>query len=373
MSEFPFLARQQALSRQLASCDLHALAVIPGASMRYLSGLDFHLSERPVVAFFPRQGAPAMALPELEQGKLDGLPFDLHAYAYGEDPSTWRGAFRKAARAAGLDGRRIGVEAGSMRVFELRLLQEALPEAAYPDGSKAVAALRICKDAREVEQMRRAAQVAEEAMRQTLAAIEPGVTERDAAALLTARLFAAGCAPELPFSPIVAFGASSANPHAVPGPRPLRPGELILCDWGANVDGYFSDMTRMFAYGEAGRKERKIVEVVNRAREAAVQAAGPDAPASEVDRAARAVIEQAGFGERFVHRAGHGLGLEIHEEPWIRNGNAMRLRPGMTFTIEPGIYLPGVAGARIEDMVTITEDGAETLTTLPRCLSNIAA
>ena len=373
MSESPFLARQQALARQLVSCDLHALAVIPGASMRYLSGLEFHVSERPVAAFFRRQGPPVMALPELERGKLGGLPFDLCAYTYGEDPSTWGEAFREAARAAGLRGGRIGVEAGSMRVLELRLLQEALPEAAYPDGSEAVAALRICKDAHEIARMRRAAQVAEEAMRQTLPAIEPGVTERDVASLLTARLFAAGCAPELPFSPIVAFGASSANPHAVPGDRPLHPGALILCDWGAHVDGYFSDMTRMFSYGEPPRPEREIVDIVDRARQAAVEAAGPDVPASEVDRAARAVIEQAGFGERFIHRTGHGLGLEIHEAPWIRNGNAMRLRPGMAFTIEPGIYLPGVAGARIEDMAVVTEDGAETLTTLPRGLTDLAA
>ena len=372
MSESLFSARQQALARQLASRGLHALAVVPGASMRYLSGLEFHLSERPVVAFFGQEGPPAMALPELEEGKLRGLPFAARAWTYGEDPATWSKAFREAARAAGLDGKRVGVESGNMRVLELRLLQEALPEATYPDGSEALAALRICKDAEEIACMRRAAQMAEEAMRQTLPAIEAGMTERDAASLLTARLFAAGCAPELPFSPIVAFGASSANPHATPGERALRPGDLILCDWGAQAGGYFSDMTRMFTYGEAGPAERRIVEIVDRARQAATQAAGPDALASEVDRAARAVIEEAGFGDRFIHRTGHGLGLEIHEPPWIRDGNAMRLRPGMTFTIEPGIYLPGAAGARIEDMVTITEDGTETLTTLPRGLTNIA-
>ncbi len=373
MPESLFSGRQQALARQLASRDLHALAVIPGASMRYLSGLAFHLSERPVAAFFRRQGAPAIVLPELEQGKLDELPFDARAWTYGEDPATWSRAFSEAARAVGLDGQRIGIESGSMRVLELRLLQKALPDAAYPDGSEAVAALRICKDAEEIACMRRAAQVAEEAMRQTLAAIEPGVTERELASLLTARLFAAGRSPELPFSPIVAFGASSANPHATPGDRILHPGELILCDWGAHADGYCSDMTRMFTYGEAGPRDRRIVEIVNRARQAAVEAAGPGVAASEVDRAARAVIGQAGFGEQFMHRTGHGLGLEIHEAPWIRSGNAMRLRPGMTFTVEPGIYLPGAAGARVEDMVAITEDGAEMLTTLPRDLTNIAA
>ena len=373
MSGSLFSDRQQALARQLVFCEAQALAVVPGASMRYLSGLDLHLSERPAVAFFRRRGEPVFVIPELEQGKLEECSFDLRACAYGEDPSTWGAAFREAARVGGLDGQRIGIEPGSMRAGELRLLQEAMPNASYPDGSEAVAALRICKDAVEIERMRRAARVAEEAMRQTLPAIEPGVTEREVASLLTARLLAAGCAPELPFAPIVAFGPSSAHPHAVPGDRALRPGELILCDWGANADGYFSDMTRMFSYGDAGPDARNMVEAVDRARQAALEVAGPDALASEVDRAARDAIGEAGFGERFIHRTGHGLGLEIHEAPWIRSGNDMRLRPGMTFTIEPGIYLPGEAGARIEDMAAITAEGAETLTSLPRELTDIAA
>lgn len=373
MSESPFPARQCALSRELARLDLHALAVVPGASLTYLTGLDFHLSERPTVAFFRQHGAPVFVIPELEGGKLDGFPMDICVCTYGEDPSIWPEAFREAARAGGLDGRRIGIESGSMRVLELRMLQEAMPESTYPDGHEALTALRICKDAHEIEKMRRAIRVAEGAMRHTLSAIEPGITEREVASRLTARLLDTGCAPELPFAPIVAFGPFSANPHAVPGNRTLRSGDLVLCDWGANVEGYFSDMTRMFSYGDPGNDIRHIVEVVEDARYAAEQIAGPGVSASDVDRAARAVIEKAGFGERFVHRTGHGVGLEIHEAPYIREGNPMLLRPGMTFTIEPGIYLDGVAGARIEDIVAVTEDGVDTLTTLPRELVDIAA
>lgn len=373
MSESPFPARQFALSRELARLDLYALAVVPGASLAYLTGLDFHLSERPTVALFRQNGAPVFVAPELEAGKLTKTAFDIYICTYGEDPSTWPEVFREAARAGGLDGQRIGIEPGSMRAFELRMLQEAMPGATYPDGREALDALRICKDAHEIEKMRSAVQVAEEAMRRMLAAMEPGITEREAASRLTARLLDTGCAPEIPFPPIVAFGSSSANPHAVPGDRALRSGELILCDWGANVEGYFSDMTRMFAYGDPGNDARHIVEVVGRARQVAAQIAGPGVPASEVDRAARAVIERAGFGERFVHRTGHGVGLEIHEAPYIRDGNPMLLRPGMAFTIEPGIYLDGVAGARIEDIVVVTEDGVDTLTALPRELVDIAA
>ena len=373
MSESPFPARQCALARELARLDLHALAVVPGASLAYLTGLNFHLSERPTVAFFRRNGAPVFVLPELEEGKLAKHTHNVYVCAYGEDPSIWPEAFREAARAGGLDGQRIGIESGSMRVLELRMLQEAMPGSTYPDGHEAIAAMRMCKDAHEIEQMRRAVRVAEDAMRHMLSAIEPGVTEQEAASILTARLLDAGCAPELPFPPIVAFGPSSANPHAVPGNRALRPGDLMLCDWGANVEGYFSDMTRMFAYGDPGNEVRHIVEVVEHARHAAEQTAGPGVSASDVDSTARAVIEKAGFGERFVHRTGHGVGLEIHEAPYIRDGNPMLLRPGMTFTIEPGIYLTGVTGARIEDIVAVTEDGVDTLTTLPRELVDIAA
>ena len=372
MSESRFPARQCALARELACLDLHALAVVPGASLMYLTGLDFHLSERPTVAFFRQNGPPVFVIPELEEGKLDGFPMDICVCTYGEDPSIWPEAFREAARAGGLGGQRIGIEPGSMRVLELRMLQEAMPGSTYPDGHEALAALRICKDAHEIEKMRSAVQVAENAMRHMLSAIAPGITEREAASRLTARLLDAGCDPELPFPPIVAFGSSSANPHAVPGDRALHSGEVILCDWGANVEGYFSDMTRMFAYGDPGNDARHIVEVVARARRAAEQTAGPGVPASEVDRAARAVIEKAGFGERFMHRTGHGVGLEIHEAPYIRDGNPMLLRPGMTFTIEPGIYLEGVAGARIEDIVAVTEDGVDTLTALPREIVDIA-
>ncbi len=373
MSESPFPARQCALARELARLDLHALAVVPGASLMYLTGLDFHLSERPTVAFFRQHGAPVFIIPELEGGKLDGFPVDICVCTYGEDPAIWPEAFREAARAGGLDGQRVGIESGSMRVLELRMLQEAMPGSTYPDGHEALAALRICKDAHEIEKMRKAIRVAENAMRDTLSAIAPGITEQEVASRLTARLLGAGCAPELPFPPIVAFGSSSANPHAVPGNRALRSGDLILCDWGANVEGYFSDMTRMFSYGDPGNDVRHIVEVVEHARHAAEQVAGPGVSASGVDRAARAVIEKAGFGERFVHRTGHGVGLEIHEAPYIRGGNPVLLRPGMTFTIEPGIYLTGVAGARIEDIVAVTEDSVDTLTTLPRELVDISA
>ena len=168
------------------------------------------------------------------------------------------------------------------------------------------------------------------------------------------------------FQPIVAFGENSANPHAVPTDRPLQEGDLALFDWGANYRGYFSDLTRTFTFGDVDPELLEIGALVEAANEAGREEAGPGVAAGSVDRAARAVITQGGYGEQFMHRTGHGLGLEVHEEPYIRGDNTQKLAEGMTFTVEPGIYLAGRGGVRIEDDVVITAEGAESLSDLPR-------
>jgi Xaa-Pro dipeptidase len=167
----------------------------------------------------------------------------------------------------------------------------------------------------------------------------------------------------------VAAGPNSANPHAVPGERRLAFGDLLILDWGASVDGYFSDLTRTFSIGQPEEEFARIAQVVLEANTAARAYSAPGVQAGQIDRAAREVIEKAGYGGYFLHRTGHGLGLEGHEEPFIRTDNPAALAPGMTFTIEPGIYLPGRGGVRIEDNLVITEDGAESLSDLPRELA----
>ena len=172
----------------------------------------------------------------------------------------------------------------------------------------------------------------------------------------------------MPFSPIVATGEHGANPHAVPEDRPLQAGDLVTVDWGATVAGYASDITRCLHVAGAPlhpdlAEAHRIVHAANAAGRAAAR---PGATGDAVDRATRAVIEDAGLGEYFIHRTGHGLGLETHEEPDMKAGESIPLAPGMTFTVEPGVYIPGLGGCRIEDDVVITADGAESLTTLPR-------
>jgi Xaa-Pro dipeptidase len=171
------------------------------------------------------------------------------------------------------------------------------------------------------------------------------------------------------FSPIVVAGPNAASPHATPSDRPIGAGETIVVDCGATVGGYVADITRTFAIGALEPELARVYEAVRVANEAGRAAAGPGVPAEEVDRAARAVIEEAGYGEYFFHRTGHGLGLEVHEPPYIVAGNERSLEPGMTFTVEPGVYLPGRGGVRIEDDVVVTSGGAESMTIFSRELA----
>jgi len=362
----PQITRQTKLKSILQSAGWDCLVLNPGPSMIYLTGLHFHLSERPVLIFFTPDKVPMIVLPELEQEKLKHLPFEIQAFPYGEDPSQWTIAFRNAAQSAKLVGKRIGVEPRQLRLLEFRLLSDVVPNAEIISAEDSVSKLRMYKDQSELSAMRKAVDIAQTALIAALSIVKMGLTERDLAAELTLQLIRAGCDTQVPFAPIVSSGLNAANPHATPSDRKLSPGDLLVIDWGASYEGYLSDITRTFAIGKPGAEYTQISKVVLEANSAGRLSAKPGIAAEFVDKAARAVIEAAGYGKSFTHRTGHGLGMESHEDPYIRSGNLMLLEPGMTFTIEPGIYLPGRNGVRIEDDVVITPSGAECLTSLPR-------
>lgn len=368
----PLLERQKRLATALLAADFEGMVLNAGPSLSYLTGLQFHLSERPVVAVFKPGMPAALVLPELEGGKAEGLPFEARVFMYGEDPQMWDRAFQQAFSWLGLVRARLGVEPRRLRLLELRLLEAAAPGVQFVSGETILAGLRAVKDQAEVTAMRQAVAVAERALEATLPHIRLGITERELASELACQLLRVGSQAEMPFSPIVAFGPHSANPHAFPTDRTLAANEIVLLDWGANVGGYYSDITRTFVSGEPDPELTRVAEVVAQANTAARQGAGPGVAAGAVDRLARQVIAGAGYGEYFIHRTGHGLGIEGHEAPYIRAGSDEELTPGMTFTIEPGIYLPGHGGVRIEDDVLITADGAESLTGLARDLRRVA-
>jgi Xaa-Pro dipeptidase len=251
-------------------------------------------------------------------------------------------------------------------VLELRLLEGAIQQATFPAAEDLIAGLRMTKDPAEIASMRKAVQIAQIALEATLPSIEIGMTEKELVSELTLQLLRGGAESKLPFTPIVCAGPNSANPHAIPSKRRLQPGDLLVIDWGATHEDYLSDLTRTFAVGEVISEFSRIAQIVATANTAGRAAAAPGVPAGVVDRAARDVIEKEGYGPYFFHRTGHGVGLEEHEEPYIRGDNAQLLEPGMTFTIEPGIYLPERGGVRIEDDVVITADGSESLSDFPR-------
>jgi Xaa-Pro dipeptidase len=359
-------SRFDKLNASLRSSGLDAVILNPGPTLTHLTGLRFHLMERPVVLMFAKDQEPAIVLPELELQKVAALPYKLQVFAYPENPVEWESAFRRAAQALGLDGKRIGVEPRQMRLLEFRHVKAGAPEADYPDASDVLSGLRLRKDRVEVEAMRRAVKIAQEALEAMIPSIEIGMTERALAAELVVQLLKHGSEPEMPFAPIVSGGPNGANPHASPGDRKLQTGDLLVVDWGAAYDGYISDLTRTFAVGEVDEECQKIHRIVQEANAAGRAAAKPGVPCANVDKAAREVIEKAGYGVYFTHRTGHGIGMEAHEDPYMRGDNLQLLEPGMAFTVEPGIYLPERNGVRIEDNVVITDIGADVLSDMPR-------
>lgn len=362
-------SRLAKLAASLHNSGLSALALSAGPSLVYLTGLHFHLSERPVVAIFTADHEPVIVLPELEMLKVEGLP--LRAFAYPENPVDWDGIFRRALQSLGLDGKRIGVEPRAMRLLEFRHILAGAPEAEFPDASDLVGKLRVRKDADEIAAMHKAVMVAQSALDATIPLIKIGMSEKEIAGELVVQLLRGGSQSEMPFAPIVSGGPNAANPHAAPSDRKIQPGDLLVVDWGACADGYISDLTRTFAVGEVDEEWRKIHRIVQEANAAGRLAARPGASCAAVDKAARQVIEKAGYGKYFTHRTGHGIGMEGHEEPYMRGDNLQLLEPGMAFTVEPGIYLPGRNGVRIEDNVVITEEGAECLSDMARELRTV--
>ena len=358
--------RIDVLTNQLEQDKLDWVALNPGPSLRYLTGLNFHLMERPVVVLVSSSGQVKLIMPELERAKAASLPFEAEVFLFSDDPAEWQALFARAMADISPRPLRVGVEPTRLRFLELSLLREALPNAEFVDGSAALAGLRMRKSADELRAMRHAALIAQNALINTLTTVKPGQTERQISAELIVQLYREGSEAELPFAPIVSTGPNTANPHASPTDRALREGEMLLIDWGAGFSGYFSDITRTFFCGEPNEEMRQIASLVEKANEAARLVGGSGMPAGEVDRLAREVIADGGYGDFFTHRTGHGLGMEAHEQPYIYQANPLTLEPGMVFTIEPGIYLPGKYGVRIEDDVVVEDGGLRSLTDLPR-------
>jgi Xaa-Pro dipeptidase len=362
--------RLQKLQNQISTQGLNGLALVPGPNMLYVSGVNSHLSERPIVLFVPATGDPAIIIPTLEAMKAQDAGIPVNRIFGWNDQEGYSSAFQQASENLGLKEWKLGVEALHMRVIELELLQQHAPGLRFTHAEPVMDVLRSVKDETEIAAMERAVAAAEQGIRSLLPHIKIGMSEKQVAAILTQELLNAG-GESMAFGPIVASGPNSASPHALPTERSLQEGDLLVIDWGVYVDGYPSDITRTFAVGEIDAELKQIYEIVRASNEQGKLAAKPGASGQDVDRAARKVINDAGYGEYFFHRTGHGLGLEVHETPNMVEGNLEPLRPGNVFTVEPGIYLSGRGGVRIEDNLLVTGDGSRSLTTFSRELFTV--
>jgi len=370
------MSRLSRLRAAMQDQHIDAVVLVPGSNLRYLSGLGFSTKLRISMLIVPHAGTPVMILPTMEVPRArQSALFSIDFYGWDDDTGPLPllqqmiHEMGLSVTAMGLSNLRIAVENSVMRVFELRALERAT-EAQICDADPILAQLRMHKDADELADMQRAITVAEESLAETVAAIRPGMTEIQVADMWEQAIRARGSVPS--FDIAVGSGPNGASPHHTNSDRPLQNGDLVVIDGGAIVDGYVSDITRTIAVGTLSNRAKLVYETVLAANAAGrAAAAQPGATGDSVDRAARAVIVAAGFGEYFIHRTGHGLGIDVHEPPFMVGGDTNLIHEGMTFTVEPGIYVPGECGVRIEDMVVRTTHGATTMTSFPRELQSV--
>ncbi len=355
---------QARLDKLLDQSKADLVAFVPGENMVYFTGLHFHLSERPILGLYSRDGL-SFIIPELEAAKLEARP-ELEARRFAwTDKAGYEAAFKEAVAALLSSERTCALDGQTLRFFEWRALQRAgLPAANTLDAGDLFLNLRACKAPEEIANMQRAVDISEAALQATMEWARPGLTERQIADRLGAEMLERGSHGHAFL--IVLTGEKTGLPHGDMADRVWGDDEFLLIDFGATYNDYPADITRTFCYGEPTARMRAMYAAVYDANKAAREFARPGLTCSDVDQVARAVIEEAGLGQYFIHRLGHGLGLSVHELPNIVAGNDQVLQPGMVFTIEPGVYVPGVGGVRIEDNVVVTDDGVKVLTSYPR-------
>jgi Xaa-Pro aminopeptidase len=340
---------------------IDVLLLSVGADLPYLTGYEAMPLERLTMLVLPRDRDATLVVPGLEAPRVVE-----HADAFSVRP--WEETEDPVALVVGLAGSPATAAVGDQTWARFVLdLQAALPTTRFRKASEVTGPLRIVKDADEVAALRAAASAVDEIA--TVMRNRPFAGRREAEVHreLVDRMLELG--HERSNFAIVASGPNGASPHHEPGERVIGSGDVVLCDFGGTMRGYCSDITRMFVVGEPAPEVRDAYAVLVEAQEQGVRAATVGTPCEEVDATARSVIADAGFGERFIHRTGHGIGVEAHEDPYLVAGNRLPLAPGHAFSIEPGIYLPGRFGLRLEDIVVATESGPERLNEARRDLA----
>jgi Xaa-Pro aminopeptidase len=353
---------------------LDALLITPSPDLRYLLGVAGESHERLTCLVLPAEGDPTVVVPALERLRLDDTPvpelgLEIAEWRDGDDPYALVAALlRKSGSAPSC----VAVE-DAMPAAHVLALRDALPGCAQSLASTALAPLRMCKDSAEIAALLVAGQAIDRVHARMGEWLRVGRTEAQVGADVAAAIVAEGHTSAA--FVIVGSGPHGASPHHDVSDRVVQPGDVVVVDIGGPTpEGYFSDCTRTYSLGEPAEADvATCYAVLQAAQDAAVAAVAPGTTAARVDAAARSPIAAAGLGERFLHRTGHGIGLEVHEQPYIVAGNDLVLEAGMAFSIEPGIYLPGRWGARIEDIVVVNDSGATRLNHRPRELAVLPA
>jgi Xaa-Pro aminopeptidase len=351
-----FAHRMERAAKQAGDAGLGGILVTPGPDLVYFTGYTpVAITERITMLAIPASGDPAMIVPILERPDAEEAPgapaVAVSDWTDGSDPYE--------ATAELLDPRGRYAISDSAWAMHVLGLQRTLPESSYVSITSALPMLRAVKDEDELERLTAAGAAADASFEDIVGVRFAGRPETEIGADLADFLRAHGHA-EVDFT-VVGSGPNGANPHHELGDRVIQDGDMVVLDFGGIKDGYGSDTTRSVHVGEPTDEEREVHDIVRAAQQAGFEAVRPGAACQDVDRAARKVIADAGYGEYFIHRTGHGIGLTTHEPPYMIEGETLPLEPGMCFSIEPGIYLPGRFGVRIEDIVTVAEDGGRRL------------
>jgi len=363
-----FEKRLGRLRRLADEQDIEGFFVASEPNMRYFTGFSALAIERLAGIVIPVNAEePVLIVPKLEEEKAMKFSFfkDIRSYTDAESPAKLLG---KVVSELNLTKGTMGIE--SFLPFKFyRMLKETAPSLEVKEASDIFQKLRSVKSAEEINLMKGAAKIVVKGIKAGIETVKAGTNELSVAFEIERKIKESG-GEFVPFC-IVLSGENSALPHGSTSKRKIRRGDAVVMDIGATFKGYYADITRTVFVGEASQKQMRVYDIVLRAQESAVKFVKPQVKACEVDETARKIITEAGYGEFFTHRTGHGLGLEVHEEPYISQTNETTLEPGMTFTIEPGIYLPNKFGVRIEDDVTVTEEGRTVLSKLSKDLLTV--
>ncbi|QHS23015.1 aminopeptidase P family protein [Virgibacillus sp. MSP4-1] len=357
------------LLKQMNQRQIDSALITSKANIYYFSNYLTDPHERLVAIFVDQKGHALLILPEMEEKDAMAAGWSEDILSYNDDTDPWV-LLKNYVEQTGHVPESMAVEKDNLSLTRGEIVAQSFPNSEIKDATDLLNQLRVQKDQKEFQLLKQAAQLADFGVKTGIKAIEEGKSEMEIVAEIEYALKREGVS-EMSFSTLVLAGDKTSSPHGNPGKQKVEPGNFVLFDLGVVYEGYCSDITRTVAYKHASAEQEKIYNTVLKAEKAAIDACEIGRPVGDIDKTARHLIDQAGYGKYFMHRIGHGLGIDVHEHPSMSGNNTLPLKEGMCFTIEPGIYIPEVGGVRIEDDIFMTEKGPEILTSYPKDLQII--